>query len=370
MRFTFFLVCLLVSNCAVAQNLIKNGSFEETERKDEEVGNGMGYYDHAVGWKKICSLYCDSILSDLKVGNGGITYFNRIPRTGSLFTGFGGYIEKQAHHANYIAQELPEPLQMGHRYEIRFYVRLGLRSEYYIQEIGAHFSKEPVLPSFSKGKDRRIYGIRPQVVSDTLLREWYEWMEITGSFVAKGGERYVTIGSFSPYNIMHLRSIPEYIVEEEQRELGQDAGHLNNMYEYLIDDISLSFVEETYHMDKLKNLKTGESIIFENIYFDTGSARLLQDSKEGLESLLAIMNENPKLAIEIAGHTDNRGKADFNQQLSTKRAQAVASYLLANSIEKNRIKPKGYGATQPIADNNTMLGRQRNRRVELKVLAK
>ena len=370
MRLVVFLICCLAAYSSISQNLVKNGGFEEKERKYEEIGNGMGYYDHVVGWKKICSFLCDSILSDLKVRNNGITYSNRNPRTGSHFTGFYGYIVKQAHHANYIAQKLPEPLQRGHRYEIRFYVRLGLRSEYYIQEIGAHFSKDPVLPSFSKGKDHRIYGVRPQVVSDTFLREWYEWMEISGEFIAKGGERYVTIGSFCPYDNMHLRNIPEYIVEEELRKLGQNGGHLNNTYEYLIDDISLSFIEETDAMDKLKNLKSGESIIFENIYFDTGSARLLQDSKEGLESLLTIMNENPKIVIEIAGHTDNQGQADFNQQLSTKRAQAVGSYLLANGIDKNRLKPKGYGATQPIADNKTMLGRQRNRRVELKVLSK
>ncbi len=120
----------------------------------------------------------------------------------------------------------------------------------------------------------------------------------------------------------------------------------------------------------LKSMKTGESIIVENIHFDTGSAKLLVSSRESLESLLSIMKEVPKLEIELSGHTDNKGEKELNLALSEKRAQAVANYLLKNGVEQKRLKVTGFGETNPITENNTMMGRQRNRRVEIKVLAR
>jgi outer membrane protein OmpA-like peptidoglycan-associated protein len=79
------------------------------------------------------------------------------------------------------------------------------------------------------------------------------------------------------------------------------------------------------------------------------------------------MNENPDIKLAIDGHTDNVGKDDFNQTLSENRANAVKEYFVSKGIDESRITSAGHGETMPIADNNTAAGRQKNRRVELKL---
>jgi outer membrane protein OmpA-like peptidoglycan-associated protein len=82
-----------------------------------------------------------------------------------------------------------------------------------------------------------------------------------------------------------------------------------------------------------------------------------------------LLRENPTVQIQISGHTDNVGKAEVNRVLSNNRAQAVVKYLVAQGIEAARLTFKGYGATQPVADNDSEEGRARNRRTELKVIS-
>jgi outer membrane protein OmpA-like peptidoglycan-associated protein len=75
------------------------------------------------------------------------------------------------------------------------------------------------------------------------------------------------------------------------------------------------------------------------------------------------------MTIELSGHTDNKGKDKYNMNLSLNRAKAVYTYLIEHGIKENRLRYKGFGATQPIADNKTDEGRAKNRRVEFKILS-
>jgi OOP family OmpA-OmpF porin len=83
-----------------------------------------------------------------------------------------------------------------------------------------------------------------------------------------------------------------------------------------------------------------------------------------------LLKENNSMTIEIAGHTDATGTDAENQLLSEKRANAVKQYLMKKGIKENRLFSIGYGETQPIADNNNETDRQRNRRVDIKILKK
>lgn len=365
-----FFLFLFIANAVLAQNLIKNGSFEEVFPKQDERGIDSIAFD----WKKLTGGSYNKRTFDLvtyKMFNNKSHIGIQNPRTGTKMVWIMGTVYDGKHNATYIAQKLVQPLKKGHKYRMDFYVNLGESSGYYIQEIGAFFSDKPIMPYFLKGKGTRIHDNYPQITSDSLLGNWNKWMRISGEFVAKGGEQFMVIGGYGSSSALHTKKIEQYKLNYHVKKLDPNDYYVaSGGYYYFIDDISLNFIEVTNDVEKLTEIKVGESLIFENIYFDTSSARLLSDSKEGLESLLSTLNENPKLAIEIAGHTDNKGEADFNLQLSKKRAQAVGSYLLANGIEKNRLKPKGYGDTQPIAKNDTMLGRQRNRRVEIKVLSR
>jgi outer membrane protein OmpA-like peptidoglycan-associated protein len=79
------------------------------------------------------------------------------------------------------------------------------------------------------------------------------------------------------------------------------------------------------------------------------------------------MNENPAYLLEINGHTDNIGDKSFNTDLSQRRANAVKAYLISKGIKSERLTAKGYGDSQPAADNKTSAGRAKNRRVEFKI---
>ncbi|HXC05788.1 MAG TPA: OmpA family protein [Bacteroidia bacterium] len=120
----------------------------------------------------------------------------------------------------------------------------------------------------------------------------------------------------------------------------------------------------------LNNLAVGTKIVLRNIFFDFDKSTLRPESTNELERLTKLLQDVPTLKIEISGHTDNKGSADYNQKLSESRAKAVVDYLTGKGITADRLQYKGYGLTQPMAPNDTDEGRQLNRRTEFKVLSK
>ena len=104
-----------------------------------------------------------------------------------------------------------------------------------------------------------------------------------------------------------------------------------------------------------------------NIYFATGKYTLLSKSFKGLNEVAAIMKASPDLYMSIDGHTDDVGSDASNQTLSDNRAAAVKKYLVSKGVDESKLTSTGHGETTPIADNKTAAGRQKNRRVELKL---
>ena len=109
--------------------------------------------------------------------------------------------------------------------------------------------------------------------------------------------------------------------------------------------------------------KTGLVALYIN--FDTGMATIKPDSEKTLDAAAEALKSAPDLRIEVAGHTDNVGKADANRALSEARAQSVMQALVARGIATSRLTARGYGQDRPATDNATEAGRAKNRRVEL-----
>lgn len=104
----------------------------------------------------------------------------------------------------------------------------------------------------------------------------------------------------------------------------------------------------------------------QGIFFATGSAELRGESTPTLKEIGQMLESHAGLSLTIEGHTDNTGSADANQSLSEKRAAAVKAYLVSKfDIDESRLAAKGFGASKPVASNDTAEGRQQNRRVEL-----
>jgi OOP family OmpA-OmpF porin len=104
------------------------------------------------------------------------------------------------------------------------------------------------------------------------------------------------------------------------------------------------------------------------VSFETNSAVLLPGAEQVLDDAAASLLKNSTLLVEVEGHTDNVGAADYNLDLSALRAQAVSDYLIASGVEPKRLSTRGYGESVPIADNSTATGRSQNRRVVLRIL--
>ncbi|GLS24724.1 OmpA family protein [Marinibactrum halimedae] len=111
-----------------------------------------------------------------------------------------------------------------------------------------------------------------------------------------------------------------------------------------------------------------EEIHLPGVEFETNSAKLKHGAESALDEAVTILINNADLQIEVEGHTDSDGPSAHNQNLSERRAKTVMMYLIKGGVKSERLSYKGYGESQPIADNTTSEGAARNRRVVLRIL--
>jgi len=143
-------------------------------------------------------------------------------------------------------------------------------------------------------------------------------------------------------------------------------------YLYFLDILDLlgqtgeeKIVQDFY----LQKIEVGAKVVLENIYFETGKAMLRPESNEALDQVVRFLENNPDMKLEISGHTDNTGSLRINQKLSRERAKSVVNYLVERGIPDTMLVYEGYADTEPVAPNDTREGREKNRRVEFKVLS-
>ncbi|MCL4158968.1 UNVERIFIED_CONTAM: hypothetical protein GTU68_065068 [Idotea baltica] len=98
--------------------------------------------------------------------------------------------------------------------------------------------------------------------------------------------------------------------------------------------------------------------------FETNSTELSTDGKIALMPLVEVLKAHPQSSVDVVGHTDSTGAAEYNLMISKKRAAAVAAYIEEQGIEADRITASGEGEENPIASNDTAEGRAQNRRVD------
>lgn len=118
----------------------------------------------------------------------------------------------------------------------------------------------------------------------------------------------------------------------------------------------------------LSPVKIGEKMQLSNIFYEVDSWELKKESLSELNNLVKLLQANKNIIVEIGGYTDSTGTAEYNISLSEKRALSVVDYLVANGIDRERLKYKGYGNAAPVADNVTYEGRKLNRRTEVKIV--
>lgn len=113
-----------------------------------------------------------------------------------------------------------------------------------------------------------------------------------------------------------------------------------------------------------------EEFLLSELTFETGKSVIEASSYHSLDMVADFLKRKPAIVIEIAGHTDSDGDAQLNLNLSKERANAVKKYLISKGVPEKQLKAVGYGETRPVADNNSVSGKQQNRRTEIQILSR
>lgn len=114
--------------------------------------------------------------------------------------------------------------------------------------------------------------------------------------------------------------------------------------------------------------RQGDDIVLNmpsSVTFGFDSSELTSQARSALNDVSSVLQEYPETVVNIAGHTDSTGSADYNKRLSERRAEAVGNHLAQSGVQRQRLSMSGYGLTQPVASNDTEDGRSQNRRVEI-----
>lgn len=166
-------------------------------------------------------------------------------------------------------------------------------------------------------------------------------------------------------------------LNKQYRVTASKSGYLNNSVSFNTNDITQS--DTLIKNLTLSKIDKNKAYRLNNIYYDFDKWNLREESKKTLDSLYNILVENPQIIIELGSHTDSRGSAEYNEELSQKRAQSCVDYLISKGIDKKRISPKGYGESANLEDCSkkpecptTSSGdcdcHQLNRRTEFKII--
>lgn len=344
---------ILAPAIAGAQNLVTNATMEETSKaafrprieKAEGWSNGNAGTADLFVHRDRASLdgIPDNFMGtqDCEGANyaGIIAYFGdeRLSITKSYSAGelteeigYGRYTE-------YLQGEFSEPLKAGKVYNFSFQVSLAEQSDRAIRGLGAYISTEKM-----SAKTNSFLKLQPQVISEEVIADMDGWTEISGTFVAHGGERYVTIGAFPQYlTVMNIAEVNEndsrkayyYIARPKMMEMKSPKPEPVTQLATAAQEIRI--------------LGSAFGLV---LNFPTGSAELRPGDAEKLEAVARYMIEYPETDIRIEGHTDVVGSAETNRVLSAHRAYAVRNYLVGKGVARSQIETEALGETKPLEE--------------------
>ncbi len=226
----------------------------------------------------------------------------------------------------------------------------------YIKKPVNEFSMEPPVEI----KTMRLTVVTGIVSEYETMKPLYARIEIVDNATQEVIQTVMTNASNGEYTVM----LPS----------GKDYGMSVNADGYMFHSENFNIPETSGYQEIRKDIQLlpvnpGSKVVLRNVFFDTGKWALRPESYPELNRLAQAFQLYPNLVIEISGHTDSQGSDASNLTLSQNRAQSVVDYLVSIGVPQTHLIAKGYGETQPVADNGTPEGRQLNRRVEAKIIS-
>lgn len=362
------------------KNLVKNPSFEGTTGKIKRLGAIASVKD----WKSPTGQPADLYSKTVKAGDPLAPatqnqYGKEDPYDGNNYVGIVAYSfgDKAPYYRTYITSELIGPLKEGVQYCVSYNISLGDQCKYAVNNVGAHLHKKEMA---IEDKSSMILETHVRHPKNKIITQSFGWEQVCNVFTAKGGEKFITIGNFSPTK--------DTKNEKRVKEKGSTAQQIPIAY-YYIDNVQVFQLDsiqecqcdvpkvEKAHVNyseeygSNKDFTPEEKVAQNKIYFDNMSANLSNEAIDHLNKILEVMNATPELKLEIIAHCDKTEYAkveidDRAKDLTSNRAKAVVAFLTKAGIAESRLTKIIKEDQELVSNDLSELGMAKNRRVEFK----
>lgn len=342
-----------LAGAAQDNNLVMNGSFEATHGKVKGPAEYCRADSISSSNNTTIDLYsaeaCGSRydIPENYMGNQG-------SKTGNNYIGLTAFYGQESvlpnetgyqRYSEYVQFALREPLKAGQAYTVTFHVSLAERSAYAVSGLGVYFTQYKM-----DEKKNSYLDVVPDIIAANVVTN-NDWGVFSATYVAMGGERYMTLGCFEDYMVV-------------QKVIPENTENSRKAY-YFIDDVSVAPALNLNNNDLALLILSGACYQLSDLNFETDNAVILPESFTELNALADFLRAHPSVSVYIDGHTDKVGTDQHNDQLSKDRAASVRAYLVDAGVADSRLKTRGYGESQPI--ENTENASATNRRVEITI---
>jgi outer membrane protein OmpA-like peptidoglycan-associated protein len=344
MKYLLFVIVLCSVQFLGAQNLVINPDLELRDSSIKITQTEDSFQVHHIpGWYNPGFTTTDYFNSDGKHTNYGSKVFGKEMKAHSG-VGFAGFYTENTKWKEYVGIDFSQPLIAGNNYHVEMYLATSVKCKYAMACLQLEFWDTNYVKIISMGGQYpRVSPKYPPVYimgtgKATLIDNW---VKFSVDFTALGGEKSMIIGYFDDL----YRTNPLPITSQNTR---------NDPYAYnYIDDVSLVHVDGP----PLNRRVVTRPII----YFDVNKAVIKKEYFDPLNDVADRMKKNALLKIEVDGYTDVDASDSFNIDLSKRRAQAVADYIISKGIDPSRISVKWFSEQVQVSDDKAL-----NRRVEFK----
>lgn len=378
--YIFLILFISIGVYAQDDNLLENGGFESTKGKSK----GLGNIEVSEGWFSPTSSKADLFSIESKIPElltSGNKFGKEDPKNGDKYAGIVAFSYGDKVQRSYISAQMKYPMQKGMKYCVSMNVSLSELSKYASNQLAFQFTSK----ALQQDKGAIIgpsHVLHPQkkVISAT-----YGWEKICGTFIAEGGEKFVTIGNFSTNDATR---------NEKTGKNNYKGAPVIAAY-YFIDDIQIKPIDPKKNCDcggsqeqvsdafyhKIimleEKMDAMQRIEAHTTFFPFGQAQLQEANKATINVVIDLMKINPEYKLELFGHIDSLEqmfslKRPAFADLAHKRIRSVMEYMISEGIQKERFIATPTDIVEPneeiLAEDDEHLKNAKNRRVMFKVV--
>ena len=369
-------IFLVYTYHAQVANLVENGSFEIIKGKVK----GLGCVEASDDWKNVTSAKADLFVKENKLPillTSGNTYGKEDPKEGDNYAGLVVYSPKDKIARNYITSPLAQPMLKGKKYCVSMYISLAEGSKFATNNLGINFHKKQ-----PKQEDNKTIVEKTAILhhQSKIMNATYGWEKVCGTYMADGGEEFITIGNFTA---------TDKTKTEKAIKIKDYKGVLSDFAYYFVDNISVIMVDQKSACD-CGNQENNKDTYYHKIimleekmtpiqrieahtaFFPFGKYELQETNRSTIDAVIIEMKNNPTFILELFGHLDvNEAelatKKPLFADLSNRRIREVMKYMIENGIDEKRLISTPKDEKEPneeiLEDDDEDLKLAKNRRV-------